>query len=68
MFQTTFDPLARFSDGTEGGRPTFDPVVMFKLLVVQAQQNPSDPHMECIFPDWLSWMCTFGFYLWRHGV
>jgi hypothetical protein len=28
-----------YGDGTKGGRPAFDPVAMFKVLVVQAQHN-----------------------------
>jgi hypothetical protein len=28
-----------YSDGARGGRPAFDPVAMFKVLVVQAQHN-----------------------------
>jgi hypothetical protein len=29
-----------YSDGAKGGRPPFDPVAMFKVLVVQAQRGP----------------------------
>ena len=35
-----------YNDGTKGGRPAFDPVAMFKVLVVQAQHNLSDARME----------------------
>ena len=28
-----------YSDGAKGGRPAFDPVAMFKVLVVQAQMR-----------------------------
>jgi hypothetical protein len=31
-----------YRDGAKDGRPAFDPVVMFKVLVVQAQHNLSD--------------------------
>lgn len=50
-----------YSDGAKGGRPPFDPVAMFKVLVVQAQHNLSDARMEFMFRDRLSWMRFFGF-------
>ena len=28
-----------YGDGAKGGRPPFDPVSMFKLLILQAQHN-----------------------------
>lgn len=33
-------------DGAKGGRPPFDPVSMFKALILQAQHNLSDAKME----------------------
>jgi transposase, IS5 family len=50
-----------YSDGVKGSRPPFDPVSMFKLLVVQAQHNLSDARMEFMIRDRLSWMRFFGF-------
>ncbi len=50
-----------YSDGKKGGRPAFDPVSMFKVLVVQAQHNLSDAKMEFMIRDRLSWMRFFGF-------
>jgi IS5 family transposase len=50
-----------YSDGAKGGRPPFDPVSMFKVLVVQAQHNLSDARMEFMIRDRLSWMRFFGF-------
>lgn len=50
-----------YSDGTKGCRPAFDPVAMFKVLVVQAQHNLSDSRMEFMIRDRLSWMRFFGF-------
>ena len=35
-----------YSHGTKGGRPAFDPVAMFKVLLVQAQHNLSDARMD----------------------
>ncbi|MBP2279066.1 hypothetical protein D9M73_46780 [compost metagenome] len=31
-----------YGDGSKGGRPPFDPVMMFKALILQAQHNLSD--------------------------
>ncbi len=35
-----------YGDGAKGGRPPFDPVSMFKALILQAQHNLSDAKME----------------------
>ncbi|WP_169197062.1 transposase, partial [Devosia sp. MC1541] len=35
-----------YSDGSKGGRPPFDPVAMFKILILQAQHNLSDARTE----------------------
>lgn len=50
-----------YGDGSRGGRPPFDPVSMFKVLIVQAQHNLSDAKMEFMIRDRLSWMRFFGF-------
>jgi IS5 family transposase len=50
-----------YGDGAKGGRPPFDPVSMFKVLIVQAQHNLSDAKMEFMIRDRLSWMRFFGF-------
>ena len=34
-----------YGDGAKGGRPPFDPVSMFKALILQAQHNLSDAKM-----------------------
>ncbi|MEM9205999.1 MAG: IS5 family transposase [Pseudomonadota bacterium] len=50
-----------YSDGSRGGRPPFDPVSMFKVLILQAQHNFSDAKMEFIIRERLSWMRFLGF-------
>jgi transposase, IS5 family len=50
-----------YGDGAKGGRPPFDPVAMFKVLVLQAQHNLSDARMEFMIRDRLSWMRFLGF-------
>ena len=52
-----------YSDGAKGGRPPFDPVSMFKVLILQAQHNLSDAKMEFMIRDRLSWMRFLGFNL-----
>ena len=45
-----------YGDGAKGWRPPFDPVSMFKALILQAQHNLSDAKMEFMIRDRLSWM------------
>jgi transposase, IS5 family len=49
-----------YSDGSKGGRPPFDPVLMFKILVIQAQHNLSDDRAEFLMNDRLSFMRFLG--------
>lgn len=49
-----------YGDGTKGGRPPFDPVMMFKALILQAQHNLSDVRMEFMIGDRLSWLRFLG--------
>lgn len=50
-----------YGDGSKGGRPPFDPVSMFKAVILQAQHNLSDARMEFMIRDRLSWMRFLGF-------
>lgn len=50
-----------YGDGSKGGRPPFDPVSMFKVLILQAQHNLSDAKMEFMIRDRLSWLRFLGF-------
>jgi IS5 family transposase len=36
LFRAELTAALAYSDGSEGGRPPFDPVMMFKILVIQA--------------------------------
>ncbi|MFP1132801.1 IS5 family transposase [Asticcacaulis sp. W401b] len=49
-----------YGDGSKGGRPPFDAVMMFKALILQAQHNLSDARMEFMIRDRLSWMRFLG--------
>jgi IS5 family transposase len=50
-----------YGDGVKGGRPSFDPVSMFKVLIEQTQHNLSDARAEFMLLDRLSWMRFAGF-------
>tara|TARA_B110001454_G_scaffold209215_1_gene222493 strand:- start:15 stop:1004 length:990 start_codon:yes stop_codon:yes gene_type:complete len=49
-----------YGDGAKGGRPPFDPVMMFKALILQAQHALSDARMEFMIRDRLSWLRFLG--------
>ena len=56
-------PLAKAlkrSDGAKGGRPPYDPVMMFKVLVIQAANSLSDERTEFLISDRLSFMRFLG--------
>ena len=59
-FRPELNAALTYSDGTQGGRPPFDPVMMFKILVIQTTNNLSDERAEFLINDRLS------FSNWRH--
>ena len=60
MFRGDLDQALAYSDGVQGGRPPFDPVMMFKILVIQATNNLSDERTEYLINDRLSFMRFLG--------
>ena len=42
IFRAELEAALAYSDGAKGGRSPYDPVMMFKLLVIQAQNALSD--------------------------
>lgn len=60
-FRPTLVAALGYSDGTKGGRPPYDPVVMLKVLVLAAQNNVADGRMEWLIRDRLSWLRFLGF-------
>ena len=60
MFRPDLDAALAYSDGAQGGRPPFDPVMMFKVLVIQAANNLSDERAEFLINDRLSFMRFLG--------
>ena len=60
LFLTEFARAPAYSDGSRGGRPAFDPVMMFKILIVQAANNLSDERSGFLINDRLSFMRFLG--------
>ena len=63
-FEQFREPLERalgYADGSKGGRPPYDPVVMFKILILAARHTVSDERMEFLIRDRLSWLRFLGF-------
>lgn len=60
-FRPILDNALAYSDGAKGGRPPYDPVAMFKILILAAQNNVADARMEYLIRDRLSWLRFLGF-------
>lgn len=60
IFRPELTRALAYSDGSQGGRPPFDPVTMFKVLVIQAANNLSDERTEFLINDRLSFMRFLG--------
>jgi transposase len=60
LFRPALDAALAYADGVKGGRPPLDPVMMFKVLVIQAANNLSDERAEFLINDRLSFMRFLG--------
>ena len=60
VFRPDLEQALAYSDGSKGGRPPFDPVLMFKILVIQTLNNLSDERTEYLINDRLSFMRFLG--------
>ena len=60
IFCPELERALAYSDGAQGGRPPFDAVMMFKILVIQAANNLSDERTEFLINDRLSFMRFLG--------
>ena len=60
MFRSPLEVALAYADGVKGGRPAYDAVMMFKILVIQAQNNLSDERTEFLINDRLSFMRFLG--------
>jgi len=59
-FRPDLEKALAYSDRIKGGRPPFDPVMMFKILVIQTLNNLSDERTEYLINDRLSFMRFLG--------
>ena len=60
VFRADLVKALSYSDGSRGGRPPFDPVMMRKVLVIQAANTLSDERTEILISDRLSFMRFLG--------
>ncbi|MGM0583673.1 MAG: IS5 family transposase [Pseudomonadota bacterium] len=62
MFRAGLDAAVGPRDRSKGGRPPFDPVLKFRMLVLQAMHGRSLAQTEFLAADRLSWMrfCRLG--------
>jgi len=60
IFRPDLEEALDYSDGAKGGRPPYDAIVMFKILIIQAQNNLSDDRAEFLINDRLSFMRFLG--------
>lgn len=62
-FRPALEVALAYGDGAKGGRPPYEPVAMFKVLILAAQNTVSDGRMEFLIRDRLSWLRFLGFEL-----
>ena len=60
MFRPALRQAVPRSDGSKGGRPPFDHVLMFKVLILQSMHALSDERCEYLIKDRLSFMRFLG--------
>ena len=60
LLRPVLDAALDYSDGSKGGRPPLDAVMMFKVLVIQAANGLSDERAEYLINDRLSFMRFLG--------
>ncbi|MDV2968913.1 IS5 family transposase [Nitratireductor aquimarinus] len=60
VFRKPLSKTLKRSDGSKGGRPPYDPVLMFKIMVLQALYSLSDDQAEFQIQDRLSFMRFLG--------
>jgi transposase, IS5 family len=60
LFRQELEVAVPRADRSKGGRPPFDHVLMFKVLVLQTQNNLSDERTEFYLRDRLTWIRFLG--------
>jgi Transposase domain (DUF772) len=56
MFRADLERAVPRSDRSKGGRPPYDPVLMFRVLILQSSYSLSDERTEYLIKDRLSFM------------
>ena len=60
VFRPELERAVPRADRSKGGRPPFDHVLMFKVLILQTQNSLSDERTEFYLRDRLTWMRFLG--------
>jgi IS5 family transposase len=60
VFRPELERAVPRADRSKGGRPPFDHVLMFKVLILQTQNSLSDERTEFYLGDRLTWMRFLG--------
>jgi IS5 family transposase len=60
LFRAALEGAVPRADRAKGGRPAFDHVLMFKVLILQAMHALSDERTEFLIKDRLSFMRFLG--------
>jgi transposase, IS5 family len=60
LFRPELERAVPRADRSQGGRPPFDHVLMFKVLILQTQNNLGDERTEFYLRDRLTWMRFLG--------
>jgi transposase, IS5 family len=60
LFRPELERAVPRADRSKGGRPPFDHVLMFKVLILQTQNSLSDERCEFYLRDRLTWMRFLG--------
>jgi IS5 family transposase len=60
LFRSSLETAVPRGDRSKGGRPAFDHVLMFKVLILQAMHSLSDERCEYLIKDRLSFMRFLG--------
>ena len=60
LFRPALETAVARADRSKGGRPPFDHVLMFKVLILQAMHSLSDERCEYLIKDRLSFMRFLG--------
>ena len=58
VFRPYLERAVPRADGSKGGRPAFDHVLMFKVLLLQAMHTLSDERCEYLIEDRLSFVAA----------